>query len=160
MAGSPFQNVFLLIKTTLDVLNEYWIVFIFELCWKLALHDVTWQWFHQQTCLLQGKKTLPLFHLVVSSNISLFSPLKTEALYHEHADFYVSLLSNIQAVLVTNFQRAFSLHENPPRHIIMPVAQLSANSVLRQHVQSCRLFFRWGPSKCTENVELIPTPSH
>lgn len=89
-----------------------------------------------------GKKILPLFHLLASSNISLFSPLKTEALSHEHADFYISLLlSNIRALLVPNFQRSFSLHANPPRHIIIPVVQLSATSLLRQCAQSCTRFF-------------------
>lgn len=143
MSVSPSQNVFSLIKATLDILNEYWIFFISEPCRKLAIDDVTWQWFLQPTCLLQGKKILPLFHLVVSSNISLFSPLKTKALSHEHADFYISpLLSNIQALLVSNFQRTFSLHENPPRHIIIPVSQLSATSLLRLCGQSCTRFFQ------------------
>lgn len=142
MPGSPSQNVFSLIKTTLDTLNEYWIFFISEPCGKWAIDDVTWQWFLQPTCLLEGKNILPLFHLIVSSNISFFSPLKTEAFSHEHADFYISLLSNIQALLVPNFQRTFSLPENPPRHIIILVAQLSATSLLRQRGQSRTQFLQ------------------
>lgn len=89
-----------------------------------------------------GEKILPLFHLLASSNISLLSPLQTEALSHEHADFYISLLlSNVGALLVPNFQRSFSLHANPPRHIIIPLVRLSATSLLRQCAQSCTRFF-------------------
>lgn len=52
-----------------------------------------------------GKKILPLSHLAVSSNISLFSPGKTKVLSYKHADFYVSLLlSNIQALWVQIFK--------------------------------------------------------
>lgn len=90
-----------------------------------------------------GEKILPFFHSVVSSNISLFFPLKAEALSYEHTDFYISLLlSIIQALWVPGFQRTFSLHKNSPRHIIIPIALLSDISHLKQRGQSYTHFLQ------------------
>lgn len=88
-------------------------------------------------------KILPLFSSVVSSNISLFFCLKSEALSYEHIDFYISLLpSNILALWVPDFQRTFSLHENSPRHIIIHITLLSDICCLRQCGQSCMHFLQ------------------
>lgn len=120
--------------------------FIFFFFWALLKASYWWCYMTMISTVnlpVTGKKILPLSHLAVSSNISLFSPLKTKALSYKHADFYISLLlSNMQALLVPNFQRTCSLHENPPRHIIIPIAQHSATSLLREPGQSCTHFLQ------------------
>lgn len=89
------------------------------------------------------EKILPLFHPVVSSHISLFFRLKTEALSYEHTNFYISLLlGTIQALWVPDFQRTLSLHENSPGHIIIPITLLSDISCLRQPGHSCVHFLQ------------------
>lgn len=60
---SLLPSVFSLIRITLNTLNGYRIFYIFESCWKLAIDDVTRQWFLQTTCLLQGKKYSHFFIL-------------------------------------------------------------------------------------------------
>lgn len=89
MAGSPSQNVFSLIRTTLNTLNGYRIFFNFESCWKMAIDDVTRQWFLQPTCLLQGKKNTPTFsfcsvikHLLVLLSEGWSALLQTYRLLH------------------------------------------------------------------------------
>lgn len=75
---------------------------------------------------VNGKKNTPPFSSSRIIKKSLCYLLWKQRLSCKYEDFCISLLlSNIQALLVPNFQRSFSLHVNPPRHIISPVAQVT-----------------------------------
>lgn len=123
--------------------------------------------FSSQPACYREKNTPTFSSCSVIKHLLVLSSENWSALLGAHRLYITLLLSSVQALRVSNFQRTFSSHENSPRHIIIPIAPLSDLSLLRQCGQPCTHFMQarcqhWhsGINPCTTTLtccKAVPT---
>lgn len=137
----------------------FFIFFFFEPCWKLAIDDVTWQWFLQSTCLLQGKKYSPFLILQchqTSPCSLLWKPRRS--LTNMQTFTYPFFLATCKLCWSQIFKELVLCTRILPGTSLFPSPSAQPPLFWESLASPARIFCSWGSS--TENMGLIRTPSH